>query len=174
MNNADKILVKLLRLAFRKTKLLRPRLYTFYYRHLFASFGDYSKVIGSIVVYGPENISVGSHCTLNEGVILVGRDKITIGDHVRISPRVIINTGGLEFNNPSLPLLHKQSPVVIEDGVWIASGVIIIPGITIGKRSIVAAGAVVINDVRPFKIVGGVPAREISEIHISEPIGNPG
>ena len=50
---------------------------------------------------------------------------------------------------------------MIEDNVWVGSGAILLPGITIGEGAVVAAGAVVTNDVEPYIVVGGVPAKKI-------------
>jgi maltose O-acetyltransferase len=54
-----------------------------------------------------------------------------------------------------------KEPVIIEDDVWIGARVIILPGVKIGKGSIVGAGAVVTKDVEPYSIVAGVPAKLI-------------
>ena len=51
--------------------------------------------------------------------------------------------------------------VVIEDDVWVGTGAIILKGVTIGRGSIIAAGALITKDVPPYSIVGGVPARVI-------------
>lgn len=64
-----------------------------------------------------------------------------------------------DYNSPTYASVEK--PVIIEDYVWIASRATILPGVTIGKESVVASGAVVTKDVPPLSIVGGVPARII-------------
>ena len=72
--------------------------------------------------------------------------------------------------NHSVVLLEKNKrggfpkSVVIEDDVWIASRVSILPGVTVGKGSVIAAGAVVTKDVPPSSLVGGIPARIIRTI----------
>jgi acetyltransferase-like isoleucine patch superfamily enzyme len=58
----------------------------------------------------------------------------------------------------------EGKPVTIEEGVWICSGAIICPGVTIGKHAVVAAGSVVVKDVEPYEIVGGNPANHIKYI----------
>lgn len=57
------------------------------------------------------------------------------------------------------------SPIVIESNVWIGAGATILPGVTIGENSVVAAGAVVTKDVPPNTIVGGVPAKFIKNVN---------
>lgn len=64
--------------------------------------------------------------------------------------------------------VHYNEPIVIEDDVWIGSGAVILPGVRVGKGSVVAAGAVVTKDVPAQTLVGEVPARIIKKIDISD------
>jgi acetyltransferase-like isoleucine patch superfamily enzyme len=64
--------------------------------------------------------------------------------------------------SPALP--QDVKPIRIEDNVWIGSGTIIYPGVTVGEGSIVARGAIVMNNVPPYVIVAGSPARQIARI----------
>lgn len=90
---------------------------------------------------------------------------LTIEDSVAIGPNVTI----LIHSDPSPSQLRKiypkkSSPVYIKKGAWIGAGSIILPGITIGEYSVIAAGAVVTKDVHPYTVVAGVPANVIKEI----------
>lgn len=131
---------------------------------LFGSFGKGSQVLGSLVLYQPRLIYVGENCIINEGVMLNGHGVITIGDHVRISPRASIISTGLEFDACVPPYKHYAKAVEIGEGVWIATGAIVLPGSRIGQNSVVAAGAVVCGNVEPNVVVGGVPAKTIRKI----------
>ena len=73
-------------------------------------------------------------------------------------------TGGLNVNEPP-PYQHYSKPIIIKDGVWIAAGAIILPGITIEENSVIAAGAIVTKDVPANTIVAGNPARKIKMIN---------
>jgi maltose O-acetyltransferase len=88
---------------------------------------------------------------------------LKVGKHVMMSPEVRIITKNHIFSDLSVPIPLQGSepprPVIIEDGAWIASRAIILPGRKIGKGAIVGAGAVVTKDVPPYAIVGGNPAR---------------
>ncbi|UUM13458.1 acyltransferase [Clostridiaceae bacterium HFYG-1003] len=55
----------------------------------------------------------------------------------------------------------KEQPVIIEDGVWIGSRVTILPGVRVGKHSVVGAGAVVTKDISPYSVAVGNPAKVV-------------
>jgi len=140
------------------------KLKTFYWSLLFKEFGKKSFILGSISVTNPEKIKIGSFCRISSGVILNGRGGILIGNHVRISHKVIIVSTEIEMHKNYKNRKHINRPIIIEDGVWIYVGATILPGVKIGKGSIIAAGAVVNKNVSPFTLVGGVPAKSIKKI----------
>jgi maltose O-acetyltransferase len=78
---------------------------------------------------------------------------------VSISPDVTVLTSQHLYDDPTFALVSR--PVVIEDYVWIGTRAMVMPGVTIGRGAVVAAGAVVTKDVAPLEVVGGVPARPI-------------
>ena len=89
---------------------------------------------------------------------------ITIEDNVLIGPKVNLITE----NHPLDPTDRKTlicKPIVIKRNAWIGAAATILPGVTIGENAVVAAGAVVTNDVAPNTIVGGVPAKFIKKIN---------
>jgi len=109
-----------------------------------------------------QNISVGNNCAINARVLLDGRGgKLTIGNNVDIAQETNIWT--LEHDVHSDTHKDKGGNVVIEDYVWIASRVTILPGVRIGRGAVVATGAVVTKDVPPMAIVGGIPAKVIGQ-----------
>lgn len=114
-----------------------------------AYFGD-----GSELSIG-DNSGLGVNCQA-VGPIRIGRD-------VMIGPDVIIFTSNHRFDRLDIPMREQgyqpARPVIIEDDVWIGARVIILPGVTIGRGAVLAAGAVVTRDVPAFAIVGGNPAR---------------
>ena len=89
---------------------------------------------------------------------------MTIGDKVRIGLRVNIITNNHVFMDHERPIMEQGSacaPVIIKDDVWIGVNATILPGVTVGKGSVIGAGAVVTKDVKPYTVVGGVPAKKI-------------
>jgi maltose O-acetyltransferase len=99
--------------------------------------------------------SVGDHCFLDF------RGTILIGKNVNISSQVMIFT---VEHDPQDPYFRTRTgKVTIDDYVWLSTRTLILPGVTVGKGAVVAAGAVVTHDVPPFTIVGGIPAKKIGE-----------
>jgi len=95
-----------------------------------------------------------------------GGGKLSIGENVMMAPDVTILTLKHCYGDISVPFIEQKiysTEVIIEDDVWIGIRSIILPGVTIGKGSIVAAGAVVTKDVPNYSVVGGVPAKIIKK-----------
>lgn len=110
-----------------------------------------------------ENIIIGKNVFINHACTFMDRGGITIEDNVLIGPKVNLIT----TNHPINPAERRATisqPITIKKGAWIGVGATILPGITIGINSIVAAGAVVSRDVPDNTIVGGIPAKIIKSI----------
>jgi acetyltransferase-like isoleucine patch superfamily enzyme len=122
------------------------------------------KKIGRVHIYGwphilhPERLTLGDGTTINFGVHIGARGGVTIGRNVRLSTYAVIETA---FLDPTVATRtkHHAKPIIIEDGVWIASRATVLAGVTVGRNSVVAAGAVVTRDVPPCSIAIGVPAK---------------
>lgn len=106
-------------------------------------------------------ISIGNNSGL--GINCKVRGPLSIGDDVMMGPDVMILTSSHKTLRTDIPIRNQGSippkKVTIKDDVWIGTRVIILPGITIGKGVVIAAGAVVTKDVPDFAVVGGVPAK---------------
>lgn len=123
-----------------------------------------SKVDSSFMCFPPfftdfgKNITIGKNVFFNTGCSFQDRGGIHIGDSLLLGMNVTIATlnhgMSLETRNTTYP-----SPVIIGDNVWIGSNATILPGVTIGDNSVVAAGAVVTKDVPEDTVVAGVPAK---------------
>ena len=114
--------------------------------------------------YGPGQIrrtgvSLGANSRINRDCMIDVRGGVTIGDNVSISPQVSISTAAHSAVDPAFRV--EIRPVTIEDNVWIGMRATILGGVTLGRGSVVAAGAVVTKDVPALTIVAGVPARPV-------------
>jgi acetyltransferase-like isoleucine patch superfamily enzyme len=106
-------------------------------------------------------VTIGSHSTINQRCRLDGRGGIRIGDNVAISAEVTVLTADHDLHDPMAAA--RLRPVLIEDYVFIGTGAMVLPGVTLGRGSAVAARAVVSRDVPPYAIVAGMPARVIGQ-----------
>lgn len=104
-------------------------------------------------------LHIGRDCMFNVGVIFDLGAAITIGDAVTVAHEVLLLTSTHEIGPGSRragQLLPR--PIQIQNGAWLGARCMLLPGVVIGEGAIVAAGAVVVNQVPPHTIVGGVPA----------------
>jgi len=109
----------------------------------------------------------GGHLTIGQGAANVGltimcAKEVTIGNGVRIGRNVSIR----DWNGPHVIIndtYKNHAPVHIEDHVWLCTGCTIMPGVTVGEGSVVAANATVTKDVPPHSLVGGSPAKVLKE-----------
>lgn len=122
-------------------------------------------------LFTPENISIGSGCTVNQGAIIQASESadVCIGNDVTLSYDSRIITGSLDLDarldaSRIRERAHTAEAIYIEDGVWIAANVTILAGVRVGERSILAAGCVVIEDVPANVVVAGIPAKVVKQI----------
>ncbi|EDM37994.1 nodulation protein L [Pedobacter sp. BAL39] len=112
------------------------------------------------------SIRIGKHVFINHACSFLDMGGITLEDHVLIGPRVNLITE----NHPLDPMERRGmlcKPILIKRNAWIGAGATILPGVTIGKNAVVAAGAVVSKDVPDHAVVGGIPARLIKTIDMN-------
>ena len=126
--------------------------------------------IGKYAIIRPSNmyggdigdgLKMGDHSNIGPYSYIGCSGHITIGNNVMMGPRVSLFAENHVFDNPKVPMQEQgviKQAIVIEDDCWIAANSVILAGVTIGKGSVVAAGAVVNKDVPPYSVVAGVPA----------------
>lgn len=108
-----------------------------------------------------KNFKMGDNSVINQKCRLDTRGSINIGANVSISAEVCILTADHDLQTSEFNT--RIRPVAIEDYVFIGTRAIILPGVTLGEGSAVAAGAVVTKSVDPFTIVAGIPAKPIGK-----------
>ena len=155
------------------------------YSVLFKKTKKFLRIAENVTVKGFKNIELGERVTFNQFSdipavngclkvgdrfvgnylqLLAGEGKITIGNDVMVGPHTIIRAANHNLERIDIPMIkqgHTWGNIVIEDDVWIAAKAVILSNVTIGKGSVVAAGAIVTKDVPPFSVVGGIPAKII-------------
>ena len=129
--------------------------------------GDNFSSMGNDYLYANDGeMSIGNNCSMNTNVqIGASAGKICIGNNVLFGPNVVLRAAdhGIKRSELIANQHHVRGFIIIEDDVWIASNVVILKNVRIGKGSVVAAGAVVNKDVELYSVVAGVPARKVSE-----------
>ena len=131
----------------------------FFYRLAGIKIGKGSTIHMFANFFEPDNIEIGEDTIVGWRSFLDGRDKLQIGNHVAMASEVMIYNSQHDIDAVDFQAIEK--PVVIKDYVFIGPRAIILPGVTINKGAVIAAGAVVSKDVAPMSVVGGVPAKEI-------------
>ncbi|MDX1540759.1 MAG: acyltransferase [Geminicoccaceae bacterium] len=110
-------------------------------------------------------IRIGARSIIGSNSSIVSLSGVELGEAVLVASNCSISAGAYPTDDPSRPMLdqgaYSKGPIRIGDDVWIGTGAMILGSVTIGPHAIVAAGAVVTQDVPEAAIVGGIPARVI-------------
>ena len=130
------------------------------------TIGKYAIIRPSNIYGGPigEGLTMGDNSNIGPYNYIGCSGKITIGNNVMLAPRVSIYAENHVFDHPEILIRDQgveKKEVIIEDDCWIAANSILLAGVTIGKGSVVAAGSVVTDNVPPYSVVAGVPAKWI-------------
>ena len=136
------------------------------YKLLLKKLDSFILVYPGVYLTHTYSITCGMNVSINSGAIIDGRGGITIGNYVMIGPNVCISSSNHKHKDTDIPMAlqgHQTEPVKIGNDVWIGANATILAGAKIGDGAVIAAGAVVVKDVKPYSIVGGVPASLIDK-----------
>lgn len=135
-------------------------------RELLGSVGDNCVVEQPLFCTYGYNTTVGDNFFLNVNCKLMDSGKISIGNNVFIAPNVCIITEEHAMDvTQRLAGLEYTHPVSIGDNVWIGTGAIILPGVTIGSNSVIGAGSVVTKDIPPDCLAVGNPCKVVRKVN---------
>ena len=130
------------------------------------SLGDYSVIESFACINNAVgDVMIGDHTRIGLHNTIIG--PVTIGNHVNLAQGITVTALNHNFDDPQKRIDEQgvsTKPVVIEDDIWIGANAVILPGVTIGHHTVVAAGAVVTKDVPPHSLVAGVPAKIIKQL----------
>ena len=121
------------------------------------SFACINNAVGDVVI--GDHTRIGLHNTI------IG--PVSIGNHVNLAQGITVTALNHNFKDPDKRIDEQgvsTNPVTIGNDIWIGANAVILPGVTIGDHSVVAAGAVVTKDVPSHSLVAGVPAKVIKQI----------
>jgi len=127
-----------------------------------------------LVGYAPDDVDlperglvIGDRCVIGARNVFTAHESIEIGDDVWFGQNVFISDASHGYQDPETPIgvqLGRHQPVVVGSGSWIGHGAILLPGTTIGRNVVVAAGSVVRGTVEDHAVVAGVPAKPVRRL----------
>lgn len=128
--------------------------------------GEDCYYLDMIVWLNGDKIELGDGVSFNYGCYVNGYNGLVIGDHTTFGPYALIHTANHNMDDPMRPVTEQgwedSPPVKIGANCWIAMGVCILPGITIGDGCVIGAGSVVVKDIEEYSVAVGNPAKVIS------------
>lgn len=133
-------------------------------KRLAARVGENVFIGRDVEIYGWNSLSIADHVSIHRGSYLDASGGIQIGNNVSIAHSCSILSAEHTWDDDSIPIRDsplRYAAVQIDDDVWIGCGVRILKGVTLGRRVVVAAGAVVTRSVSGGRVVAGIPARPI-------------
>jgi maltose O-acetyltransferase len=134
-------------------------------RELLGQLGDEAEVMAPFQCDYGYHISIGARTFINYNTVVLDGAAVTIGSDVQIGPGVQLLTALHPLDAGERRRgVETALPVVIEDGAWLATGVIVLPGVRIGADAVVGAGSVVTNDLPAGHLCLGNPCRVIRAI----------
>lgn len=127
------------------------------------SIGDNSAIEDfSTINNGVGDVHIGNNSLIGMGNVIIG--PVTIGNNVILAQNIVASGLNHNYQDITKPI-HQQgvsvAPIIIEDDCWIGANTVITAGVTIGKHSVVAAGAVVTKNIPPYSVAVGNPSRVI-------------
>jgi acetyltransferase-like isoleucine patch superfamily enzyme len=132
--------------------------------------GDYSTIEDFCTINnGVGDVFIGSETRVGMGNVVIG--PVTIGNNVIFAQNIVMSGLNHSYEDLNLPISKQKettSLITVEDDCWIGANAVITAGVTIGKHSVVAAGAVVTKSVPPFSVAVGNPARIIKQYNFEK------
>jgi acetyltransferase-like isoleucine patch superfamily enzyme len=121
-----------------------------------------------ITVPGEARVRIGSGVFLNIAVMVAAVELVEIGDHCMFANGCFVTDGNHRFDDLDKPVpwqgFASKGPTRIGDNVWCGANVVVTSGVTIGRRCVIGANSVVTEDLPPFSIAAGAPARVLRTI----------
>ena len=134
-----------------------------------ANVGENTNIHPTVIIRSPKLVFIGDNCFFNHNTILNGgkeKAKLIIGNNVQTGPNVSIYAYNHHFSSVEMSIMsqgYDDFNVIIEDDVWIGAHSVVLPGVTIGRGSVIGAGSVVTKNIPQYSIAVGNPARVIKK-----------
>ncbi|WP_394530175.1 sugar O-acetyltransferase [Lactococcus lactis subsp. lactis] len=155
---------------YNQTSVTKPEQQMVLLKEMFSEIGENCFIQPPFYAnFGGKNVHFGTEIYANFNLTLVDDTDIFVGNHVMFGPNVTIDTA----THPVSPDLRKRGAqynkkVYIEENVWLGAGVIVLPGVRIGKNSVIGAGSLVTKDIPDNVVAFGTPCRVKRKINDSD------
>jgi acetyltransferase-like isoleucine patch superfamily enzyme len=121
-----------------------------------------------ITAPAPGRVRIGEGTFLNIAVMVAALELVEIGSHCMLANGCFVTDGSHRFDDPETPVpwqgFTTKGPTRIGDNVWLGANVVVTSGVTIGERCVIGANSVVTQDIPPFSIAAGAPAKVLRAI----------
>jgi acetyltransferase-like isoleucine patch superfamily enzyme len=121
-----------------------------------------------ITVPAPGRVRIGAGTFLNVGVMVAAAELVEIGSHCMLANGCFVTDASHRFDDPARPVTWQgfttKGPTRIGDNVWLGANVVVTSGVTIGERCVIGANSVVTQDIPPFSIAAGAPAKVLRAV----------
>jgi acetyltransferase-like isoleucine patch superfamily enzyme len=111
-----------------------------------------------VIIHGGKDVSIGENTGIGDYVVIWGGGGVEIGNNVLIAVNSVITSQAHDVDAEIFRLSHKKGKVIIHDNVWLGAGVLVMPGVEIGKNSVIGAGSVVTKNIPQNSVAVGSPA----------------
>jgi acetyltransferase-like isoleucine patch superfamily enzyme len=121
-----------------------------------------------ITVPGSARVRIGAGTFLNQGVMVASHELVEIGEHCMLANGCFVSDAAHRYDDPDKPVpwqgFTSKGPTRIGANCWLGAHVVVTSGVTIGERCVVGAGSVVTQDIPPFSVAAGAPARVLKSV----------
>lgn len=113
---------------------------------------------------GVGDIIIGDRTRIGLGCTLIG--PVKIGNDIRLAQNIVMSGLNHNYEDVTIPITKQgvsTALIIIEDETWIGANCVVLPGVTIGKHCVIAAGSIVTRDIPPFSVAAGNPAKILKQ-----------
>jgi acetyltransferase-like isoleucine patch superfamily enzyme len=121
-----------------------------------------------ITAPGAARVQVGAGSFLNLGVMVAAQELVEIGEHCMLANGCFVSDANHRFDDPTKPVtwqgFESKGPTRIGDNCWLGANVVVTSGVSIGERCVIGANSVVTDEIPPFSIAAGAPAKVLRSV----------
>lgn len=131
-----------------------------------AKIGNNVRICSSAMFVGAGRLEIGDNTWIGHRCVIISSSSIKIGKNCDLAPNVYVGNGTHEITPQSCRIANVEvsKDIIIGDGCWLCVNTSILPGVEIGDKSVIAAGAVVTVSVPSLSLFGGIPAKLIRQL----------